>query len=142
LLRNARAMIDVNYAGSPLVVDYMGSEAETAQPHPGQRYPDWSRFAGKSHHVLVFGSVADTEAVARLGRRWSERVEIFIDPCVDPVRAGVPTGGLVLIRPDGHIGFRFPSADERALAALDRHLSSYLIPDPAAAPVVKAKRIS
>jgi 6-methylpretetramide 4-monooxygenase / 4-hydroxy-6-methylpretetramide 12a-monooxygenase len=142
LLRNARAMIDVNYAGSPLVVDYMGSEAETAQPHPGQRYPDWSRFAGKSHHVLVFGSVADTEAVARLGRRWSERVEIFIDPCVDPVRAGVPTGGLVLIRPDGHIGFRFPSANERALAALDRHLSSYLIPDPAAAPVVKAKRIS
>jgi hypothetical protein len=37
---------------------------------------------------------------------------------------------VVLIRPDGHIGFRFPAADAGALTALDRHLSSYLIPDP------------
>jgi hypothetical protein len=35
---------------------------------------------------------------------------------------------VVLIRPDGHIGFRSPTADAGALAALDRHLSSYLIP--------------
>jgi hypothetical protein len=142
LLRNARAMIDVDYAGSPLVADYLESEVETALPHPGQRYPDWARFAGKSHHLLVFGPVAVAEAVARLGRRWSKRVEISSDPSADPVRAGVPTGGLVLIRPDGHIGFRFPSADEGALAALDRHLSSYLIPDPAAGAVVKANGIS
>jgi hypothetical protein len=141
LLRDARAMIDVDYAGSPLIADYVGSAAETAQPHPGQRYPDWARFAGKSHHVLVFGPVTDTEAVARLGRRWSKRIEISNDPCVDPVRAGVPTGGLVLIRPDGHIGFRFPSADAGALAALDRHLSSYLIPDPTVGPIEQAKGI-
>jgi hypothetical protein len=69
------------------------------------------------------------EALARLGRRRSKRVEIFHNPDIDPVRAGVPTGGLVLIRPDGHIGFRSPSNNARALAALDRHLSSYLIPE-------------
>jgi hypothetical protein len=69
-------------------------------------------------------------------------VQVSHEPGVDPVRAGVPTGGVVLIRPDGHIGFRFPSADAGALAALDRHLSSYLIPDPTVGPVEKAKRTS
>jgi hypothetical protein len=93
------------------------------------------RMARNDVLVLVFGPVTDAEAVARLGRRWSKRVEISNDPCVDPVRAGVPTGGLVLIRPDGHIGFRFPSADAGALAALDRHLSSYLIPDLTVGPI-------
>jgi hypothetical protein len=61
-------------------------------------------------------------------------VEISYDPDVRPVRAGLRTGGVVLIRPDGHIGFRFPAADTAALAALDRHLSSCLIPDPTVAP--------
>jgi hypothetical protein len=46
---------------------------------------------------------------------------------VDSARAGIPIGGMVLIRPDGHIGFRSPSVDAVALSALDRHLSSYLI---------------
>jgi 3-(3-hydroxy-phenyl)propionate hydroxylase len=69
LQRNARAMIDVDYAGSPLVADYGGgSGADTAEPHPGQRYPDWTRFGGTSHHVLAFGPVADAEALARRGR--------------------------------------------------------------------------
>jgi hypothetical protein len=129
-LRNARAMIDIDYAGSPLVVDYAGSGSNAAEPHPGQRYPDWTRFGGTSHHVLVFGPLADAEALAWLDRRWSTRVEISHDPGVDPVRAGVPTGGVVLIRPDGHIGFRAASANTAALAALDHHISSYLIPDP------------
>jgi hypothetical protein len=40
---------------------------------------------------------------------------------------------VVLIRPDGHIGFRFPSADAEAFAALDRHLGSYLNPNAAVA---------
>jgi len=42
------------------------------------------------------------------------------------------TGGVVLIRPDGHIGFRSPTTDAEALAALDHHLCSYLIPGPSA----------
>jgi hypothetical protein len=127
LLRNARAMIDIDYAGSPLVADYGETEAETVEPHPGQRYSDWIRLGGTSHHLVVFGPVAEAESLAQLGRRWSKRIEISHDPALDPARAGVPTGGVVLIRPDGHIGFRSPSADTGALTALDRLVSSYLI---------------
>jgi 6-methylpretetramide 4-monooxygenase / 4-hydroxy-6-methylpretetramide 12a-monooxygenase len=132
LLRNSRVMIDFDYAGSPLVAGYAGGGSDAAEPHPGQRYPDWTRFGGTAHHVLVFGPVADAASLARLDRRWSKLARISRDPGVDPVRAGVPTGGVVLIRPDGHIGFRSPSADAGALAALDRHLSSYLAPNPTA----------
>ena len=132
LFRNARAMVDVDYAGSPLVANYGGNGVDAADPHPGQRYPDWTQLGGTSHHVLVFGPVADTASLAQLGQRWSRLVRVSHDPDLDPVRAGVPTGGVVLIRPDGHIGFRSPSADAGALEALDRHLSSYLIPDSTA----------
>jgi 2-polyprenyl-6-methoxyphenol hydroxylase-like FAD-dependent oxidoreductase len=129
LQRNARAMIDIDYAGSPLVADHGSGEAGIEGPHPGQRYPDWTRLAGTSHHVLVFGPVADAASLASLGRRWSKLVQILHDPSLDPVRAGLPAGGVILIRPDGHIGFRYPSAKAAAFTALDRHLSSYLIPD-------------
>ena len=67
-------------------------------------------------------------------------VEITRDPDVDPARAGVPAGGVAMVRPDGHIGFRFPPGRAGALAALDRHLSSYLIPDPAVGPLEEAPR--
>jgi 2-polyprenyl-6-methoxyphenol hydroxylase-like FAD-dependent oxidoreductase len=135
LLCNARAMIDVDYAGSPLVIDYENSGASSAGPHPGQRYPDWTRFGGTSHHVIVFGPVPDAAALARLGRRWFSLVEIIHDPDLDRARAGLSTGGVALIRPDGHIGFRSPTAGTEALAALDRHLGSYLVPDTAVGPV-------
>lgn len=131
LLSDARAMIDIDYAGSRLVADYGRSGAGIKGPHPGQRYPDWTRLGGTSHHVLVFGTVTDANSLAQLGRRWSKLVRVTHDPSVDPVRAGIPTGGVIMIRPDGHIGFRFSSAQAGALIALDRHLSSYLIPDPA-----------
>jgi 2-polyprenyl-6-methoxyphenol hydroxylase-like FAD-dependent oxidoreductase len=135
---NARAMIDVDYAGSPLVADHGRSEGGNGGPHPGQRYPDWTRFAGTSHHVLVFGPVTHAASLARLGRRWSGLVQISHNPSVDPARAGVPAGGVILLRPDGHIGFRYPSAEAEAFTALDRHLASYLIPDPAVGPVEEA----
>jgi 6-methylpretetramide 4-monooxygenase / 4-hydroxy-6-methylpretetramide 12a-monooxygenase len=125
--RNARAMIDIDYAGSPLVADYQEAGTVSVQPHPGQRYPDWTRFGGASHRLLVFGHLAEVETLAQIGRRWSKCVAITRDPDVDPARAGIPTGGVVLIRPDGHIGFRAPSVDAAALSALDSHLFSYLI---------------
>jgi 6-methylpretetramide 4-monooxygenase / 4-hydroxy-6-methylpretetramide 12a-monooxygenase len=140
LFRNARAMIDVDYAGSPLVADYGTNAADAADPHPGQRYPDWTRLAGTSHHALVFGPVADAASLGQFGRRWSNLVQISHDPDVDPARAGVPKGGVVLIRPDGHIGFRSPSADAGSLAALDSHLSSYLIPDSTVGTPEEAQR--
>jgi hypothetical protein len=71
LLRNARAMIDVDYAGSPLVADCAPNGSAAAPPRPGQRYPDWLRVAGTSHHLLLFGPVADPASLARLGRRWA-----------------------------------------------------------------------
>ncbi len=129
LSRNSRAMIDVDYWGSPLVVDHGGGGANAKGPRPGQWYPDWSRFGGTSHRVLVFGAVADAESLARLGRRWSKLVEISHNPSVDPARAGLPAGGVIMIRPDGHIGFRFPSTEADAFTALDRHLASYLLPE-------------
>ncbi len=132
LVRNSRAMIDVDYWGSPLVVDHGAAGAGATGPRPGQWYPDWSRFAGTSHQVLVFGTDVDAKSLARLGRRWSKLVKISENPAVDRVRAGIAAGGVVMIRPDGHIGFRFPSVDADAFQALDRHLSSYLVPDAAA----------
>jgi 2-polyprenyl-6-methoxyphenol hydroxylase-like FAD-dependent oxidoreductase len=138
LRRNARAMIDIDYAGSPLVTDHGRSGAGSAGPHPGQRYPDWTRLGGTSHHVLVFGPLPDAASLARLGRRWSRLVQITHDPDLDPARAGLPACGMVLIRPDGHIGFRSPTAEAGAFAALDRHLGSYLIPDTAVGPVEEA----
>jgi 6-methylpretetramide 4-monooxygenase / 4-hydroxy-6-methylpretetramide 12a-monooxygenase len=82
LQRNARAMLDVDYAGSPLVADYGTPEADAVEPHPGKRYPDWTRFGGTSHHVLVFGPVADADGLDGLGRRWANCVEISHDPDV------------------------------------------------------------
>ncbi len=123
-------MIDVDYAGSPLIVDHGGGMAGARGPRPGQWYPDWARFGGTSHRVLVFGAVTNSEALTRLGRRWSKLVEISHNPSVDPARAGVPAGGVIMIRPDGHIGFRFPTTEVEAFKALDRHLGTYLIPAP------------
>jgi hypothetical protein len=133
-------MIDFDYAGSPLVADY--GENGTAEPHPGQRYPDWTRLGGTSHRVLIFGPVTDAASLGRLDRRWSRLVQVSHDPDLDSGRAGVPAGGVVLVRPDGHIGFRSPSAGAGDLAALDRHLTSYLIPDPTEGPLKEARGTS
>lgn len=136
LQRNGRAMLDVDYAGSPLVVDLAPGEA--AGPRPGQRYPDRLRFGGANHHVLAFGPSAADPALDRLGRRWAGLVEIARNPNVDPARAGVAAGGVVLVRPDGHLGFRAPASRADALSALDSHLASYLIPTADRGPIAAA----
>lgn len=127
IVRNSRAMIDVDYSGSELVVDHGAGKAGACGPRPGQWYPDWCKFSGTQHQVLVFGDAPNDE-LARIARRWSNTVNVVHNPQVDPVRAGLPIGGVVMVRPDGHVGFRFPSVDADALAALDRHLGTYLIP--------------
>ena len=53
LVRNSRAMIDVDYAGSPLVVDYGEDGAAAQGPRPGQWYPDRGRFGRTSHHLSL-----------------------------------------------------------------------------------------
>lgn len=131
LLRNARAMIDVDYAGSPLVADHGRTDADGDGPRPGLRYPDWTHLGGPCHHVLIFGPARDADALSSIERRWSACLQIVHNPNLNPNRAGLPNGGLVLIRPDGHIGLRLPTTDVAALSALDRHLDSYLIPHSA-----------
>jgi hypothetical protein len=126
-------MLDVDYWGSPLVVDYGAGTASASGPRPGKWYPDWTRFGGTSHQVLIFGDDTDGESLARLTQRWSNLVRVSQNPDVAPARAGLPAGGTALIRPDGHIGFRFPGTGPDAFAALDRHLNSYLVPDPSLA---------
>lgn len=132
LIRNARAMIDVDYAGSPLVLDHA---AGAGGPSPGQWYPDWSRFGGAMHCALIFGTIADTELLGGFDRRWAHLVHVSQNPDVDPSRAGVASGGVIMVRPDGHIGFRAASVSADAFKALDRHLCSYLTPNKNAAPV-------
>jgi 6-methylpretetramide 4-monooxygenase / 4-hydroxy-6-methylpretetramide 12a-monooxygenase len=126
----SRSMLDVSYAGSSLVGEYPAGTPMPMTPAPGDRYPDRAALAGSGHHLLLFGTDgsgdADDAAIERLRRRWRGLVEIS-DAAGDPGRAGLAAGGAVLVRPDGHIGFRSP-ADSAGLGALDSHLDSYLIP--------------
>ena len=121
----SRSMLDVSYTGSSLVGEYPAGTRTSMTPAPGDRYPDRAALAGTGHHLLLFGSAEDA-GILRLQRRWRGLVEIS-HASGDPRRAGLATAGAVLVRPDGHIGFRTP-ADSAGLAALDSHLDSYLIP--------------
>ena len=120
----ARSMLDVSYAGSPIV----GEAGEgSASPAPGERFPASLRLGGGSHHLIVFGEAPGLEGVRA---RWGRLVGI-VDGSADgfsAAEAGAPDGGAVLVRPDGFIGFRAAPANEAAMAALDAHLARYLIP--------------
>ncbi len=148
-LQARRGMLDVSYAGSPLIGEFLGEGlnnqgAEPAavrplepeagdrlafSPAPGERWPDRCRLKSLRYQLLWFGPPAG-EAGERFVRRWRGRVDWCDGQALglDPARAGVPHGGAVLIRPDGFIGFRALPAAGAALAALDAHLSSWLRP--------------
>ena len=121
----SRSMLDVSYAGSSLVGEYPTGTQTPMTPAPGDRYPDRAELAGTNHHLLLFGAAEDAD-VMRLRRRWRGLLEIS-HATGDPRHAGLATRGAVLVRPDGHIGFRAP-ANSAGLGALDSHLGSYLIP--------------
>jgi 6-methylpretetramide 4-monooxygenase / 4-hydroxy-6-methylpretetramide 12a-monooxygenase len=126
-LVRSRAMLDVSYAGSLLVGEHLGAGMSApATPAPGDRYPDRAELGGTGHHVLLFGATDDA-GVTRLRRRWHGLVD-FVRPTSDPGRAGLASPGAILVRPDGHIGYRVRPADAAGLAALDAHLDSYLVP--------------
>ena len=119
-----RSMLDISYAGSPLV----GQAGEdSGSPTPGERFPANLRLRGESHHLLVFGKAPDLKGMRA---RWDGLVKI-VDASADgfdAAEAGAPDGGAVLVRPDGFIGFRAAPANETTMAALDAHLERYLLP--------------
>jgi 2-polyprenyl-6-methoxyphenol hydroxylase-like FAD-dependent oxidoreductase len=119
-----RSMLDVSYAGSPLVGQ---AGATVASPEPGLRFPDAHRISGERHQLIVFGEAPGLE---KMRARWDGLVTIMDGSAegFDAAKAGAPGGGAVLVRPDGFIGFRAAPADATTMAALDAHLASYLIP--------------
>jgi 2-polyprenyl-6-methoxyphenol hydroxylase-like FAD-dependent oxidoreductase len=119
-----RCMLDMSYAGSPLV-GQVGPAA--GAPAPGRCFPGRVRLRGTCHHLLVF---SETPRLDDFRVRWGELVSIVdaADAQFDATEAGVPDGGAVLVRPDGFIGFRAAPADAASMQALDEHLSAYLVP--------------
>ena len=126
-IARSRAMLDVSYEGSPIVGEHVGPEVGVPPaPGPGDRYPDRAALGGTRHHFLLFGGT-DEAALAHLEQRWHDLLDVE-RATGDPRRAGLDTDGAVLVRPDGHIGFRAAPANTAGLAAVDSHLASYLIP--------------
>jgi 2-polyprenyl-6-methoxyphenol hydroxylase-like FAD-dependent oxidoreductase len=124
-LVRTRSMLDVSYAGTPLVGEYLApDQPRPAGPAPGDRYPGRVGLSGTRHHLLVAGR-ADDVGLSRLGERWLGIVDIS--------RAGAQAAGpgrssAILVRPDGYVGFLAAPADAAGLGAIDSHLGSYLVP--------------
>jgi hypothetical protein len=118
-----RSMLDVSYKGGLLVERGVGD----AEPAPGARFPGWCDLEGVTHH-LVFSRGAPP--LDNFRARWDGLVSVVEWTGADVLskQAGLAEGGVVLVRPDGFIGFRRAAADENAIKALDAHLSTYLHP--------------
>jgi 2-polyprenyl-6-methoxyphenol hydroxylase-like FAD-dependent oxidoreductase len=118
-----RSMLDISYAGSPLV----GEAGDfSGRPAPGDRFPANLRLRGESHHLILFGQAPGLD---KFSSRWDGLVTIVDGAAAgfDAAKANASSGGAVLVRPDGFIGFRAAPADATTMAALDAHLASYLI---------------
>jgi 2-polyprenyl-6-methoxyphenol hydroxylase-like FAD-dependent oxidoreductase len=122
-----RSMLDVSYKGSLLVERGAGD----TEPAPGARFPGWCDLQGATHHLVFSGGPPPLDDFRA---RWDGLVSVVEWTGADILsrQAGLGEGGLVLVRPDGFIGFRRAAADENAIKALDAHLSTYLHPNVAA----------
>ena len=134
-----RSMLDVSYTGSALV-GHAG--AFFNGPLPGDRFPASQRLSGTGHHLIVFG---EAPRLDDLRARWGRLVSI-VEASGVPFAAtevGMPSGGAILVRPDGFIGFRAAPADSMTMAALDAHLTTYLLPSTeASSPAASLNHLS
>ncbi len=120
-LARSRCMLDVSYTSSPLVGEHLAAGAgPLALPGAGARYPDRAALTGTGHHLFLRGD-ADERGAKRLEDQWAGLVH------VTRAAEGAPSSAL-LIRPDGHVGFRAAPADAAGLEALDAHLRTYMSP--------------
>ena len=110
-----RLMFDVSYAGSALV----GPAGPGGASPPGERFPGRLGLRGTGHHLVVPGG---TPGLDRFRARWDGLVSVLNEG---------EDGGAVLVRPDGFVGFRADSADGAAIALIDAHLATYLVPGTA-----------
>jgi hypothetical protein len=124
-----RSMLDVPYKGS-LLVDG-GAGADDARPAPGARFPGGCDLDGATHHLVLSGGAPRLDDFRA---RWGALVSVveWTGAGILAKQSGLAEGEMVLVRPDGFIGFRRASADDVAMKSLDAHLSTYLQPDFAA----------
>ena len=74
-LVRSRAMLDVSYADSPLIGEYLAPGGPTLPPPaPGDRYPDRISLTGTLHKVLLIGAPYEAD-LARMRRRWAGLVD-------------------------------------------------------------------
>jgi 6-methylpretetramide 4-monooxygenase / 4-hydroxy-6-methylpretetramide 12a-monooxygenase len=126
----SRSMLDVSYAGTPLVGEYQARGMPSLpRPAPGDRYPGRIDLPGTRHHLLIFGGAQDVDLTG-MRRRWHDIVDITRVEGDGRLagRAGQAAGEAILVRPDGYIGFRAAPADHAGFRAIEAHLDSYLIP--------------
>ena len=90
-----------------------------------------------THHLVFSGGAPRLDDFRA---RWGALVSVvqWKDADILAKPAGLAQGGMVLVRPDGFIGFRRASADDAAMKSLETHLSTYLQPNFAAAEKVAA----
>ena len=120
-----RCMLDASYAGSALVTDH--GEKIAGVPAAGDRFPARHHLDGTGHHLIV---PSEGPLLGEIRTRWGGHLALVdaSEPPFNTKEAGVPNGGVVLVRPDGFIGFCAPLADTAAMKALDAHLARYLVP--------------
>ena len=100
-------------------------------PRPERAFRAGAISTGATHHLVVSGGAPRLDDFRA---RWGGLVSVveWTGAGALAKQAGLAEGGVVLVRPDGFIGFRRASADEKAMTALDAHLSTYLHPNFAA----------
>lgn len=111
-------MLDERYHDSPLVGARLGPGVH-APPDlaPGSLFPDFAE-PPTVGHALYLGPGAT--APSGFTTRWRQILEL-----VDTPPTCVPSNFLVLVRPDGFIGFVASPADAAAFAQLEGMLSSW-----------------